>query len=153
MTKRRPRRPGFKPYEGLRILVVDDDPDVRLLVRRILAGEGAAVDEAGSVDQLYGILERPEKPDVVLLDLTMPGSSGWTALPQIHAADADIAVLILTGYDDAEFKRSARERGAVGYVTKPFQKDDLLYAVDIALGRTGGRDPWAASGGASLDRS
>ena len=152
MSTGRPRRPGFKPYEGLRAIVVDDDADVRRLVRHILGLEGANVDEAHTVDELFRLLENGEKPDVVMLDLTMPGASGWTALPRLRSGGDDVPVVIMTGYNDAEFRASAKARGAAAYVTKPFTALEVTSAVDVAIGRESRRDPWTGQSG-GVDRS
>ncbi len=129
----------------VRVLVVDDDPDLRFIVGRMLANEGIEADEAGSVDELFTYLESNDPPDLILLDLTMPGPSGWKVFPRLQAEPkfAKIPVVVVTGHDDAEFKSAAKERGAAGYVTKPFRDWELTDAVKRLIKISRRSDPWA----------
>jgi CheY-like chemotaxis protein len=130
---------------ALRVLVVDDDPDLRLLVVRTLAKEGIEADEVATVDELFAYLDEYELPDLILLDLTMPGPSGWNVFPRLKADPelANIPVIVVTGHDDPEFKASAKARGAAAFLTKPFRDWELtdLVKTHIKLARRG--DPWA----------
>ena len=127
------------------MLVVDDDPDLRLLVVRTLAKEGIEADEVATVDELFAYLDEYELPDLILLDLTMPGPSGWNVFPRLKADPelANIPVIVVTGHDDPEFKASAKARGAAAFLTKPFRDWELtdLVKTHIKLARRG--DPWA----------
>jgi CheY-like chemotaxis protein len=129
---------------GVRVLVVDDDPDIRLVVRALLSAEGMEVAEAGNVNDLFASLDE-QLPDVILLDLTMPGPSGWQVLPKLQSdpARAKIPVIVLTGHNDPEFKAAAKTRGAAGYVTKPFKDWELIDAVKRHVKLVRRRDPWA----------
>ena len=79
-------------------------------------------------------LARDEKPDLVILDIKMPGMDGLTAAETI-SGEGLAAVLILTAFSQKELVQRAAEAGAMGYLVKPFQKSDLLPAIDVALAR------------------
>jgi CheY-like chemotaxis protein len=147
-SPRSARRSGVIVLEsnmGVRVLVVDDDPDIRLVVKALLATEAIDVDEAGSVKALFETLDAGPLPDVILLDLTMPGPSGWNVLPKLQEdpVRAKIPVIVLTGHNDPEFKNAAKTRGAAGYITKPFKDWELIDAVKRHVKHSRRTDPWA----------
>lgn len=113
------------------VLVVDDDPDIQLLLRLELTAEGYDVDTADNGRQA---LERIAAlaPDVVLLDVMMPEMDGWAVLDAL--VDPKPAVIVITGLagDREEEYRAAVERGALGYVAKPFDSVTLLELVATA---------------------
>jgi CheY-like chemotaxis protein len=129
----------------VRVIVVDDDADLRFIVARMLAKEGIDVDEATNVDELFTYLEDGGAPDLILLDLTMPGPSGWKVFPQLKSdpKTANIPVIVVTGHDDPEFKAAAKSRGAAGYLTKPFRDWELTDAVKRYIKLSRRADPWA----------
>lgn len=113
-----------------RILVADDDPSVRELCQIILGTEGYDVLLAESAEE--GIaLAREQRPDLVLLDWMMPGVDGMDALLALKKdpATAEIPVVMLTALDGMPQITLATYNGADGYVTKPFEVDDLLSLV------------------------
>lgn len=130
---------------AVRVVVVDDDPDIRVIVRTLLNQEGIDVDEASTADELFALLDEGELPDVILLDLTMPGPSGWAVLPRLKEDPerAKIPVILLTGHNDPEFKAAAKSRGAAAYVTKPFKDWELIDAVRLHVKTKRRADPWA----------
>jgi DNA-binding response OmpR family regulator len=110
-----------------KILVVDDDPGVRDLCRLVLTNEGYAVLEAE--DAATGIsLARLEMPDLVLLDWMLPGLDGMDALRALKGSGKtrQIPVVMLTALDGLPQVTMATYSGADGYVTKPFEVNDLL---------------------------
>lgn len=112
------------------ILVVDDDPEVRQLCQVVLEGEGYAVRLAE--DAPSGIAAATsDRPDLVLLDWMMPGVDGMDALRAIKTLGAtkDIPVVMLTALDSPSEIVVATLNGADGYVTKPFEVEDLLRLV------------------------
>lgn len=113
------------------VLVVDDDPDIQLLLRLELAAEGYDV---ATADDGLQALERIAAlhPDVVLLDVMMPELDGWGVLRAL--ADPKPAVIVITGLatDRDEHYRNAVELGALGYVSKPFDSHKLLELVATA---------------------
>jgi len=130
---------------AVRVLVVDDDEDLRFIVARMLAKEGIETDEAANVKELFAYLDDGGAPDLILLDLTMPGPSGWKVFPQLQSnpKTATIPVIVVTGHDDPEFKAAAKSRGAAGYLTKPFRDWELTDTVKGCIKLSRRADPWA----------
>ena len=120
-----------------RILVIDDDDDVRELVRALLTRAGHDVREA--VDGRAGLREFfSSPPDLVVLDVTMPGLDGWETLSRIRDL-SDVPVLMLTARD-AELERvRGLAAGADDYVVKPFGRQELVARVQALLRRAGPR--------------
>jgi excisionase family DNA binding protein len=119
--------PGAKDRRGPLILLVDDDERVRELVRVNLEFEGYSVREAGSADEgLAAVEDAP--PDLILLDVMMPGVDGWEMLRRVqerHGAGA-IPVVMFSGQVDADAVGEATARGARGFVGKPFDLQQLI---------------------------
>jgi DNA-binding NarL/FixJ family response regulator len=114
----------------IRVLIVDDHAVVRTGLRRILDAEKdmQTVGEAPSAERaLYEALEL--KPDVVLLDVVMPGKSGIEAMPALLKALPDTKVLVLSMQDDPRYVREAFEAGASGYVLKEAADTEVVDAV------------------------
>jgi DNA-binding NarL/FixJ family response regulator len=114
----------------IRVLIVDDHAVVRTGLRRILDAEKdmQTVGEAPSAERaLYEALEL--KPDVVLLDVVMPGKSGIEAMPALIKALPDTKVLVLSMQDDPRYVREAFEAGASGYVLKEAADTEVVDAV------------------------
>ena len=126
------------------VLVVDDDPDARRLARMILEQAGIHVEEAEDVQDFFSMLESGHDPEVVVLDLTMPGPSGWTALNKLRAdpARAHLPIVIVTSHDDDQFRATAKRAGVKHYITKPYKPWALLDAVQSS-GAPPSTDPWA----------
>jgi DNA-binding response OmpR family regulator len=117
-----------------RILVIDDDPAVTSLLKRGLSYEGFAVETAGSgVEGLSIARERPS--DLVILDVMMPGLSGFEVLQRLRAADEQLPVLMLTARDAPSDQVQGLESGADDYVIKPFTFEVLLARVHALLRR------------------
>jgi DNA-binding response OmpR family regulator len=117
-----------------RILVVDDDPSVSSVLKRGLAYEGFAVDTAASGSEgLAAARERP--PDLVILDVMMPGLDGWEVLKRLRAADSQLPILMLTAREAPSDEIKGLETGADDYVTKPFTFEVLAARVRAALRR------------------
>lgn len=118
----------------LRILVVDDDPAVTSLLKRGLAYEGYAVDVAATGPEGLSIaLER--YPDLVILDIMMPGMDGLEVLRRLRAADTQLPILMLTGKDAPSDQVQGLKTGADDYVVKPFTFEVLLARVQALLRR------------------
>jgi two-component system response regulator NreC len=120
----------------IRILIVDDHQLVRSGLRRLLDGEDdmTVEDEAGTAYD--GVrLARLHKPDVILLDVVMPGGSGLDAIPEIREAAPEAKIVTLSMQDDPSYVRRAFASGASGYVLKEAADDELLAAVrEVAAG-------------------
>lgn len=117
-----------------RILVIDDDATVLSVLKRGLAYEGYAVDIAGAGPQGLAIA-RDHKPDLVILDVMLPGFDGYEVLRRLRSADADIPVLMLSARDDAPDQVKGLEAGADDYVVKPFTFSVLAARVKALLRR------------------
>ena len=113
-----------------RILVVDDEPQIRRVMRMALTGAGYEVDDAKTAEE--GLRKvRDFRPDLVLLDINMPGMGGLAACREI-AADSNIAVIMLTVRDSEADKVEALDAGADDFVTKPFSTPELLARIRAA---------------------
>src|SRR5919206_2940128 len=127
-----------------RVLVVDDDPDYRLLVRLALAPDSGfeVVAEAGDGGTAVAEAER-ERPDLVLLDCTLPGSDAFDVLPALRAAAPDARIVLVSGHDPADLRAASRSAGAVGYLTKETPARPLAPELRPPLGllRAGGPLP------------
>ena len=120
----------------IRVLVVDDHALVRSGLRLLLDAEAdiTVEDESGSADEAVR-MARLRKPDVVLLDVTMPRRSGLEVLDEIKQAAPDAAILILSMHDDSIYVREAFVQGASGYLLKEAADEELLTAVrEVAAG-------------------
>src|SRR5262245_36473744 len=117
-----------------RILVVDDDPQIRRVMRVTLTGQGYEVDDAKNGESALEKL-RAQRFDLVLLDMNMPGMSGLETCREIRAR-SEIAVIILTVRDSEDDKVAALDAGADDYVTKPYNAPELLARIRAALRRT-----------------
>ena len=114
----------------VRVLIADDEPlfgealEVLLGVDKRIEVVGRALDGTEAVE-----LARELDPDVVLMDLSMPGVDGFVATEQILAGDSDAHVLVLSGSDDPADIAKAREAGAAGYITKDLIAERLVEAI------------------------
>ncbi len=116
------------------IVIAEDEAIIRLDLRELLEEEGyAVVGEAGRGDQAV-VLADQLRPDVVILDVKMPGMDGIEAAKQICAMGHS-AVLMLTAFSQREIVEQARDAGALAYLVKPFQKSDLVPAIELASAR------------------
>ena len=117
------------------VLLIDDEPGLRMVVRVNLALEGIELVEAG--DGLTGLeLARAAKPDLILLDLRLgPGVDGWQVAQELRAdpSTADIPMILLTGHTDTSTQERGVEVGATDYITKPFGLSDLVERVVRAI--------------------
>ena len=114
----------------IRVLVVDDHAVVREGIRHVLAGEPGfeVVGEAANGEQALA-LARSQRPDVVVLDVTMPGESGLRVAPKLRAAVPGARVLIMSMHENAEYVREGVRAGASGYLLKDSAAAELRLAV------------------------
>ncbi|GGM57725.1 response regulator [Dactylosporangium sucinum] len=115
-----------------RVVLVDDQPLIRSALRVLIADADDLVvaGEAGSGDEALAIVAR-EAPDVVVMDIRMPGMDGIEATRRIVASGAAARVLVLTTFDDDEYVFGALRAGASGFVVKDMALDDILAAVRV----------------------
>jgi DNA-binding NtrC family response regulator len=115
-------------------LVVDDEPDMCWLLSRVLGDQGVEVVTAGDGRAALELITR-EAPDVVLLDLKMPGLGGIEVLERAKAVDPRMPVVMVTAYGDLPSAVQAMRLGADDYLTKPFDNDEIIFSIRKALER------------------
>jgi response regulator NasT len=115
-------------------VIAEDEAIIRLDLKELLEEEGYdVVGETGRGDEAIELV-RDLDPDLVILDIKMPGLDGLSAARHV-AGERMAAVLILTAFSQRELVEQARDSGALAYLVKPFQKSDLIPAIEVALGR------------------
>ena len=117
-----------------RILVVDDDPQIRRVMRVTLSGQGYEVDDAKSGEAALDKV-RDQRFDLVLLDMNMPGMGGLETCRAIRS-QSEIGIIMLTVRDSESDKVEALDAGADDYITKPYNPPELLARIRAALRRT-----------------
>ena len=117
-----------------KILVVEDEPDIRLLLRMVLEANGFSVLEAGDGNRALSMLAE-ERPDLVVLDVMLPGLDGWGVLGAMQAGRLapDTPVVMLSALSSEQDRLRAWEGGATDYVAKPFTREQILQAIEGAL--------------------
>ena len=115
-----------------RMLIVDDERPVREVLSEYFETQGYAVSVAADGHEALAAFTR-ERPDVVLLDVRMPGMDGLQVLKRLREADADVAVIMVTANEDLELARESLSVGAFDYVAKPFDFEHLAQAVSAAV--------------------
>jgi serine phosphatase RsbU (regulator of sigma subunit) len=114
-----------------RVLVVDDDPDINRLVRARLTARGYAVDSAGDGEEALARIAE-EQPDLIFLDVSMPGIDGLAVLAEVRSRKLDLAVIMMTAFGSETVAVEALRRGADDYLRKPFDRAEF----SATLGRT-----------------
>jgi len=118
------------------IFLVDDDDSFREALRRLLTSAGFQV-EAFPTAQAFLAARRPDVPCCLVLDVQLPGLGGLDLQRELHAADAMLPIIFLTGYGDIPMSVHAMKAGAVEFLTKPVRQQDLLDAIRQAIERDG----------------
>jgi len=119
---------------AVRVVIAEDEAIVRLDLKEIMEEEGyEVVGETGRGDEAVELV-RTHRPELAILDIKMPGKDGLAAAREI-SADRLCAVLILTAFSQRDLIEQARNAGALAYLVKPFQKSELLPAIEMAIGR------------------
>lgn len=118
----------------LRVVIAEDEAIIRMDLRETLEEEGyVVVGETGRGDTVVDLI-RETTPDLAILDIKMPGADGLEAARTINA-ERLCGVLMLTAFSQREVVEEARDAGALAFLVKPFQKSDLVPAIEVAMGR------------------
>jgi CheY-like chemotaxis protein len=134
------RRPEAKKKDPgprkLSALVVEDDPQLAKILRTYLQMEEFAVRVAATREEITKALREPPRPDVILLDVVLPDADGFDVLQRIRAHDPmkDVPIIMATAKATRESVLLGLQRGADGYVTKPYDVPVLLHAIKTVLG-------------------
>src|SRR5262245_52022593 len=116
------------------VLVIDDDPDVRASVGRLLRSLGISVQLFGSISEFLAS-DPPACPTCLVLDIRLPGQSGLDLQRELVTANREIPIIFITGHGDIPMSVQAMKRGAIEFLTKPFRDQDLLDAIQLGLSR------------------
>ena len=120
--------------QPVKMLVVDDDDALRNALVRFLSNQGHSVSSASTGQQALDLVGE-DGFDLMLLDIRMPGMSGIDVVPEALHQDPDLAILMLSALSDATSAAICMQRGAIDYLTKPIELNDLSKAIDRALRR------------------
>lgn len=119
---------------SIRVVIAEDEAIIRLDLKETLEEEGYnVVGETGRGDKAVDLV-RELRPDLAILDIKMPGMDGLEAA-RLITKDRICGVLVLTAFSQREVIEEARDAGALAYLVKPFQKSDLIPAIEVAIGR------------------
>lgn len=120
----------------MKLLIVDDDPQILSYVQRLLEDHGIECVAAPAADEALSILAKAESPfDVILLDVSLPGRSGWEIIDDLRAGGDETPVIFLTGHHAVEERVKGFELGADDYIIKPFEAIELLARVEAVVRR------------------
>jgi len=116
------------------VLIIDDDPDLRASIGRLLRSLGIDVQLFGSIsDFLKSGL--PNRPTCLVLDVRLPGQSGLDLQRELGSTNRDVPIIFITGHGDIPMSVEAMKGGAIEFLTKPFRDQDLLDAIQLGLSR------------------
>jgi len=118
---------------GFRNLVVDDAEGIRTYLANFLELKGYSVDTAGDARRALALLEGGANPDVVILDVMMPGLGGLETLKKIHEIDENLPVVMLSVVGKASTIVEAMQKGAVDYLNKPFEEEEIIATLNRVL--------------------
>ena len=129
--------PGNEFSQETKILIVDDDPQVQKLFKKMLSRNGYSIEVASDGFEA-GVKTVQFKPDLIILDLIMPGMDGFEVCRQIkqNANTSHIKIIACTGYDTKENKDRIMQAGADGYLVKPVEKSALFQKIKGLLSDT-----------------
>ena len=116
------------------VLVIDDDPDLRASVGRLLRSLGIDVQLFASISDFLKS-DPPDGPTCLVLDVRLPGQSGLDLQRELSQAKRELPIIFITGHGDVPMSVQAMKGGAVEFLTKPFRDQDLLDAIQLGLSR------------------
>jgi two-component system response regulator (stage 0 sporulation protein F) len=115
-----------------KVLIVDDQNGIRILLMEVFSSEGYNTFQASNGKLALEIV-RQESPDLVLLDMKIPGMDGLEILKHVKAIDRGIKVIMMTAYGELDMIKEATDLGALMHFTKPFDIDEMRMAVNMQL--------------------
>ncbi|MGM1023580.1 MAG: response regulator [Bacillota bacterium] len=118
--------------EKKKVLIVDDQNGIRILLMEVFGSEGYETFQAANGKIALEIVEK-EPPDLVLLDMKIPGMDGLEILKHLKTMNPDIKVIMMTAYGELDMIKEATELGALMHFTKPFDIDEMRIAVNKQL--------------------
>jgi DNA-binding NtrC family response regulator len=121
-----------------RLLVIDDEEDIREMLSFVLSRDGFAVTVADSGQAAVDLVQGGHRFDVAITDMKMPGMDGMETLAALKKIDPTIEVIVVTGYASEQTAAECIKLGAYGYLRKPFELEDLRALIDRALARRAG---------------
>jgi DNA-binding response OmpR family regulator len=121
--------------KGNRILLVEDNADIRAFVSTVARLEGASLVIAATGEEGLTALGQEEHLDLVLLDLNLPGIQGWDVLQEVKERDAEPPVVVFSAYTDAPTRERAAEMGAAGFIAKPVGARELVEQLKAFLAK------------------
>jgi excisionase family DNA binding protein len=126
---------GSRPRNAATVLIVDDDPRLREVIRVNLEYDGMVVKEASTAEEGLRALEGGDPPDLVMLDVMMPGMDGWQTCEQLKSnpQTSAIPVIMLTSLDGLDVPETAARVGAASVLIKPCPVERLAFAIKAAL--------------------
>jgi FixJ family two-component response regulator len=116
------------------VLVIDDDPDVRASIGRLLRSLGTDVQLFASISDFLKF-DPPDGPTCLVLDVRLPGQSGLDLQRELARAKRELPIIFITGHGDIPMSVQAMKEGAIEFLTKPFRDQDLLDAIQLGLSR------------------
>jgi two-component system response regulator (stage 0 sporulation protein F) len=128
----------YNKYEGSanmkqgKILIVDDQFGIRILLTEIFKKEGYSTFHAANGLQAIDLVQN-EKPDLILLDMKIPGMDGVEILRRVRQINTDVKVIIMTAYGELDMIQEAKNLGALTYFSKPFDIDEIRSSVNEYL--------------------
>ena len=122
------------PEANSTVLVIDDDPDLRASVGRLLRSLGMNVQVFAAIADFLKA-DPPDTPTCLVLDVRLPGQSGLDFQRELAAANKEIPIIFITGHGDIPMSVQAMKGGAIEFLTKPFRDQDLLDAIQLGLSR------------------
>jgi FixJ family two-component response regulator len=114
------------------VMIVDDDDSIRKAVRRLMKAYGFAVETFGSAEE-YLDSDRLDKTSCLILDVHMPGMNGLELQKRLVASGSAIPIIFITAFSNDDARAQAMKAGAVGYLAKPFDDEELLNCIHAAL--------------------
>ena len=122
------------PDANSTVLVIDDDPDLRASVGRLLGSLGLNAQLFASISDFLKS-DPPDGPTCLVLDVRLPGQSGLDLQRELAAANRELPIIFITGHGDIPMSVQAMKGGAIEFLTKPFRDQDLLDAIQLGLAR------------------